>query len=340
MQGIHLQTILGGAIIVYTMWIFPYLLGGLFLDSKNDISITANMGTGIMFLFSILYFVYRICISFKMDLLMLTVICLVIISLLTLFVIFVLKRHCLLLLKIGFKRAIDSKYYIKLVFLLIVAISIIATLFCSSNNNGNAAETALVTWKTNSLFVYDPFTGETNIEDPVLEIKSPFVLSYAIAAKIVDQNPVILMKIFFPLWAIPCSFLTIYLLAKKLFLEDMKKITTFLLLYLGIILGGFSGGYSQAELLLTASWEGQSVLINIILPFLLYVCLVLLELLEKPKTNKKKIRIQLLVLLCTCICGKFVDECGLLLSTLTIVIFATIFMTRKWIQHVRDISVD
>lgn len=222
--------------------------------------------------------------------------------------------------------------------ILIIIIAITTVLFGKNNPNDNAPETAITAWYTNSMFQYNPFTGEKYEMLPIIEIKSPYAIIYAISAKVIGKNPVVLIKFFWPVLIIFFAFSSVYLTAKKLFHNHQHSAFIFMIIYITMNILGFSGENGQAEMLLIQPWQGNSILTNIWIPFIYYQGLIFLEFSETNKIISKQSLKPGLLLILTGIVFQLFCKIGFFLWGIIISIFIMIFLGRKGLIYVRSHS--
>lgn len=130
------------------------------------------------------------------------------------------------------------------------------------------------TLQTNSLYKYSPTTGSTSGEHLDLRYRlAPFPLLMTIVSKLINMHPDIVSHIVFPIFILPVIYTVYYLLAKKIFNEDIKSSIIFVIII--NILNIFSG-YSNrtpGAFLLFRIWQGKALLCNLILPAIWLVVL-------------------------------------------------------------------
>ena len=136
---------------------------------------------------------------------------------------------------------------------------------------------------TNTLLVYDD-TGKPYEEGqyPLRQIFSQFPHFTATISCIANIHPTILAHTIFPVIFIYIGYNVYYLLGKSIFKDDKEKIMTFLFVASIVILYGGYSRYSPAYRFLGRLWQGKNILVNIIMPFIMYLYL---EHIGKEKQN-------------------------------------------------------
>lgn len=326
----------------YMIFPFPYLIGkAVCEDKKGEKTILKSIFTGYVITVSIYYVVSQFAIWKSLSLKQFTILNMVIVMTITLIIVLVKQRGILYWLKEFWDSLIIAKWYMKIVALVTIVVSFVMVFLGKSNNSGGSAEIALTAWTTDTLMEINPYTGEAYSEAGSRLLGQTYALGYAMAGKMLSQNPVTLMKYFFPFVWIPMAFAAVYLLGAILLESDYKKTTIFLVVFLALNIMGFSGEQSQIEGLMLNSWEGQSILVNIIMPILWSYCLECILWLERQKFGKKSEAIKRgLILVCICVSAHSMSGYGLLLCVLVIMVFIGIYLMRRWRHYVRNSESD
>ncbi len=137
---------------------------------------------------------------------------------------------------------------------------------------GNTA-TAL---QTDTINMYDPFTGEWLDHYEMRYFFATFSINDAVMCSIFHIHPLLWCKITMAGTAILLTVMVLYMLSRKLFGTDMRKISSFILfacvadLFMITI-------YTTAAFLTTRTYEGKCLLGNVVLPGIFYIYLCLLE---------------------------------------------------------------
>lgn len=133
---------------------------------------------------------------------------------------------------------------------------------------------ALAAVEKDTMFEENPMTGEYmywNISETRKDMVSPWVLFWALLARLFMIHPAIVIHTIVPFFFIPASYCIMYMVAKELFSEDMNKIAVFMILL--SVLNIYSGYsiYTAGAFLLFRIWQGKALFANIIIPFLLFM---------------------------------------------------------------------
>jgi len=127
---------------------------------------------------------------------------------------------------------------------------------------------------TDTLLIYDD-TGKPYEEGeyPVRQIFSQFPHFTATISCLANIHPTILAHTIFPVIFIYVGYNVYYLLGKSIFKDDKEKVMTFMFIAALVILYGGYSRYSPAYRFLGRLWQGKNILVNIIMPFIMYLYL-------------------------------------------------------------------
>ncbi|MCR5236154.1 MAG: hypothetical protein K6E34_02990 [Lachnospiraceae bacterium] len=130
--------------------------------------------------------------------------------------------------------------------------------------------------QTDTVNMYDPFTGEWLDHYEMRYFFASFSINDAVMSSFFHIHPLIWCKTTMAGTAIILTVMVLYMIGRKLFGTDMKKITVFIILaavadFFMITI------YSTAAFLTTRTYEGKCLLANVVLPGILYIYICLLE---------------------------------------------------------------
>ncbi len=137
---------------------------------------------------------------------------------------------------------------------------------------GNAT-TAL---QTDTINMYDPFTGEWLDHYEMRYFFATFTINDAVMCSLLHIHPLIWCKITMAGTAMIFTVMVLYMIARKLFGTDARKIATFILLSVAADFFMITI-YTTAAFLTTRTYEGKCLLANVVLPGILYIYVCLLE---------------------------------------------------------------
>lgn len=139
-------------------------------------------------------------------------------------------------------------------------------------DDSNFVAKATIAKDTNTLFVYNDI-GEKYDVFPTRHVFSPFPYWTATISELTYSHPAIIAHTIFPVIFIGLGYSLYYLIGIALFKNNKEKVFTFLIILCILYIFGKYSRYAIFVRLLGRSWQGKSLLANIILPFILYIFL-------------------------------------------------------------------
>lgn len=130
--------------------------------------------------------------------------------------------------------------------------------------------------RTDTINMYDPFTGDWLDHYEMRYFFATFSINDAVICSMLHLHPLIWCKITMAGTAIILTVMVLYMTGRKLFKEDVKKITLFIIFSLVADLFMITI-YTTAAFLTTRTYEGKCLLANVVLPGILYIYICLLE---------------------------------------------------------------
>jgi len=127
--------------------------------------------------------------------------------------------------------------------------------------------TATTAWGTNTMYKFDPYTGDPLASFPARYVLAPFPILIAILGNLLQMHPVIVAHTVLPFILIPMSYMTLYLIARHLFPNRTKAVSLFMFFVVILHSFGYFSVYSTSTFLLLRIWQGKAVIANILLPF-------------------------------------------------------------------------
>lgn len=132
---------------------------------------------------------------------------------------------------------------------------------------------AATSLSTDTIFQFNPYTGELYKNLPSRYVLSPFHAFTAVISKVTDTHPAIIAHSVFMIWFLLIAYMVYALMGRLLFAGDKEKTGYFLIIV--TVLSIFSG-YSERTsglFLLIRLWQGKAVLAGVLLPLVLYLFL-------------------------------------------------------------------
>ena len=127
---------------------------------------------------------------------------------------------------------------------------------------------------TNTINIYDPYTGEWTDHFEFRYFFSTYPTLCAVIAYLTGIHPLTFMKVVMSLTSVILFNLLMFMIGRELFEGAVQKQLAFMF-FVGLMLFFFSSIYTPAQFLVTRSYEGKAILGNVVLPFILYLTLLI-----------------------------------------------------------------
>lgn len=135
---------------------------------------------------------------------------------------------------------------------------------------------SVITDETNTLYRILPYTGESTSLD-MRHSMAVFPLWIAYVARMSGVHATIVSHTVLPLVLIPLTYLIYYEIGKKLCKEANTKISAFMIFVCMLQIFGNVSIYNNATFLLMRTWQGKSMLANVVIPAVFMVLLWLFD---------------------------------------------------------------
>lgn len=164
----------------------------------------------------------------------------------------------------------------------LLAFQLVMTLCCAYEEGDDAFYLALSTdtWDSGMMYAKNPYTGSTTDLD-MRHGLAPFPMWITLLAQISGILPITMAQMVLPVTLILMAYGIHYLLGKQLFLGQKESfLVYFVLVEMLTLFGGYSS-YSVENFLLVRASQGKAVLCNLVLPFLVLLCFILIKGVQK-----------------------------------------------------------
>lgn len=138
--------------------------------------------------------------------------------------------------------------------------------------------------KSDTMYYVLPYTGYTTLLN-ARHALAPFPMWIAFLARLTGIRTVILAQVALPVVLIVMSYAVFFLTGKRLFRNGKRNQPLFLLLLEILILFGGYSLQSAENFLLVRTSQGKAVLANIVIPFLLFIFLEIMEEMQQGIKN-------------------------------------------------------
>lgn len=187
---------------------------------------------------------------------------------------------------------------------------------------------SVTTEAADTMYLKLPYTGFTTELD-ARHALAPFPVWVAYLSRLTGIRTVVMAHVALPLALVTMSYAVYFLLGKRLFPDSRRKQSLFLLLVEVLILFGGYSLYSAENFLLVRTAQGKAVFANIVVPFLFFLFLVILEELQPDrKTDLKHWLLVALVMITGCLCST--QGTLLMCILLGVVGLCTVVCYRRW----------
>lgn len=171
-----------------------------------------------------------------------------------------------------------------IIFGALLLLQLVLTVFLAYEEGDDAFYVAIstITDSSNSMYRSLPYTGKATGLDARHGL-APFPIWVAYLARMSGMPAVTVAQIALPVVLIGMAYSIYYLIATRLFTDKKSNIPFFLILVEILVLFGGYSVYSAENFLLVRASQGKAVIANIIIPFLFYLLMVLLDKLQKQE---------------------------------------------------------
>lgn len=210
---------------------------------------------------------------------------------------------------------------------LIILMILFQTFMLSYNHHGDLDDsfyvaTSVTTWKTNSMYVFNAYTGDLYNNYPARYILAPFPVFEAMISQLVFTHPTIVAHTILPVWLVPLAYGVYWLLGQRLFKKDSKKTWMFLFFLAVLHVFGNASVFTVSTFLLVRIWQGKAVLASILLPLLIYQSIRLLY-------DGEDDPMEWLMLLFTMTSACMVSSMGVILAPIALVCYGAVYAVLK-----------
>lgn len=187
----------------------------------------------------------------------------------------------------------------------LLLLQLILTVFMAYEEGDDAYYIAVstITESADTMYRSLPYTGMSTGLDARHGL-APFPIWIAYLARMSGMPAVTVGQIALPLVLLTMAYGIYYLIANQLFADKRKNIPLFMILVEVLFLFGGYSVYSAENFLLVRASQGKAVIANIVIPFLFYLLLLLLEALQKQgKTAGKQWLLLAFTMMAGCLCS-------------------------------------
>lgn len=223
-----------------------------------------------------------------------------------------------------------AEYVQWILVVLLFLLQLILTMFMAYEEGDDAYYIAVstITESADTMYRSLPYTGMSTGLDARHGL-APFPIWIAYLSRMSGMPAVTVGQIALPLVLVTMAYGIYYLIANRLFADKRRNIPLFMILVEVLFLFGGYSVYSAENFLLVRASQGKAVIANIVIPFLFYLLLLLLEALQKQEKTAGK---QWLLLAFTMMAGCLCSTMGTVLTCILLgaVGICTAVSYRRW----------
>lgn len=316
---------------ILLLYLISYLLGTL-LNEKGCFDAFRCIPAGFFLMLSVLLFTSLPCIFLGASATLFTVLNCVVLLGLCVFSVYRLvkneKKNA-----VSFSDLIPYFEIKNVYFWIAAALIIFETVFLGigmhiDNDDSFYVATATTSVATDSLYVYDPYTGDLMDGFPARYVLSPFPLLGVFFGKLLSLNPTVFFHTAIPFFVLPAAYMIYYLMGAELFpggesAADKRGLPWLFTGVLALVnMFSYFSTWSFGIRLLLRPWQGKTVMACLIVPFIFYLYLKKYRRLKFEKNDY-------FLLLVAMLAGCFVSSMGIFLPALELGILSLITLFRE-----------
>ena len=184
---------------------------------------------------------------------------------------------------------------------------------------------SVITDETDTLYRILPYTGlSTNLD--MRHSMAVFPLWIAYIARMTGIHATIVSHTILPMVLIPLTYLIYYEIGKKLFKDKKEQLPSYMIFICMLQIFGNVSIYNNATFFLMRTWQGKSMLANVVIPGIFMILLWLFE--GEPEKRGKRNGIWFLLLVIN-IVAAMMSTASVFLNTILIAVMAIVFCIQE-----------
>lgn len=184
---------------------------------------------------------------------------------------------------------------------------------------------SVITDETDTLYRILPYTGlSTNLD--MRHSMAVFPLWIAYIARMTGIHATIVSHSILPVFLISFTYLIYYEIGKKLFREKKEQLPSYMIFVCMLQIFGNVSIYNNATFLLMRTWQGKSMLANVVIPAIFMVLLGLFE--GEPEKRDRRNGMWFLLLIIN-IVAAMMSTASVFLNTLLIAVMTIVFCIQE-----------
>ena len=213
------------------------------------------------------------------------------------------------------------------VVLLLIAFQVLMAVTHASFDGDDAyyVVQSVITEETNTLYRILPYTGLGTSLD-MRHSMAVFPLWIAYIARMSGIHATIVSHTILPVVLIPLTYMIYYEIGKKLFKEKKEQLPTYMIFICMLHVFGNVSIYSNATFFLMRTWQGKSMLANVVIPGIFMILLWIFE--GEPEKRSKRNGMWVLLALIN-IVAAMMSTASVFLNTFLIAVMAVVFSVQE-----------
>lgn len=184
---------------------------------------------------------------------------------------------------------------------------------------------SVITEETGTLYRILPYTGRTTSLD-MRHSMAVFPVWIAYIARMTGIHATVLSHSVLPLLLIPITYGIYYEIGKKLFVEKKEQLPVYMMFVCILHIFGNVSIYPNATFLLMRTWQGKSMLANMVIPAVFMVLLWLFE--GEPQKRKSRESLWFMLFIIN-IVAAMMSTASVFLNSILLIVMAVVFAVKE-----------
>lgn len=201
-----------------------------------------------------------------------------------------------------------------IIFALLLLFQIFMSIYIKTSDGDDSyyVTHAVIADVKDTMFTENAYTGVYNNLE-YRHVLAPLSMFIAFLARKIEVHATIVAHSLFPPILICLTYLIYYKICQALLPTDNKKQPVFMIILAGFQIFGATSIFTSSIFFLTRTWQGKSILANVVIPFVFYMLLQLCRQTEKEEYHRYRLSGIYLLLFLANLSGALMSSLGLLL---------------------------
>lgn len=184
---------------------------------------------------------------------------------------------------------------------------------------------SVITDETNTLYRILPYTGMSTSLD-IRHSMAVFPIWIAYIARMTGVHATIVSHTLLPVFLIPLTYIIYYEIGKKLFREKAEQLPSYMIFVCILQIFGNVSIYNNATFLLMRTWQGKSMLSNVVIPGIFMILLWLFD--GEPEKRTRRGAVWFLLFMIN-IVAAMMSTASVFLNSFLIAVMAIVFSLQE-----------